>query len=195
MTTNPNDLPGIRPEDVKQTPEQQAQIAAFLADQKREEEELGKEQPIELMESELMGVWKLLQELQYKYGNRKGSFDNLTSLRNEADEKFAALGFQVIVDWVMPGLMQLNGQNRPDGRASLTLHCRLPRVRACDVPCERRRARFASSARRMLAVRLSRALRACASRELPRSGAPPNGGRGGAAAGAAASGEEGGWAK
>jgi len=114
MTTNVNDLPGIRPEDVKQTPEQQAQVAAFLAEQKREEEELGKEQPIELMESELMGVWKLLQELQYKYGNRKGSFENLTSLRNEADEKFAALGFQVVVDWVMPGLMQLNGQNRPE---------------------------------------------------------------------------------
>ena len=107
-------IPGIAPEDVKHTPAQQAQIDAFLAQQKREEEELGKEQPIELMESELMGVWKLLQELQYKYGNRKGSFENLTSLRNEADEKFAALGFQVVVDWVMPGLMQLNGQNRPE---------------------------------------------------------------------------------
>jgi hypothetical protein len=114
MTTNANDLPGIRPEDVKHTPEQQAQINAFLAQQKREEEELGKEAPIELMESELMSVWKLLQELQYKYGNQKGSFANLTSLRNEADEKFAALGFQVVVDWVMPGLMQLNGQNRPE---------------------------------------------------------------------------------
>ena len=113
MTTNVNDLPGIRPEDVKQTPEQQAQIAAFLAEQKREEEELGKEQPIELMESELMGVWKLLQELQYKYGNRKGSYANLLSMQQEADEKFAALGFQVVVDWVMPGLMQANGNDRP----------------------------------------------------------------------------------
>lgn len=99
-------IPGIAPEDVKHTAAQQAQIDAFLAQQKREEEELGKEAPIELMESELMGVWKLLQELQYKYGNRKGSFENLTSLRNEADEKFAALGFQVVVDWVLPGLMQ-----------------------------------------------------------------------------------------
>jgi len=72
--TDPNEIGGIRPEDVKQTPEQIAQVNAFLAQQKREEEELGKEQPIELMESELMGVWKLLQELQAKYGNRKGSF-------------------------------------------------------------------------------------------------------------------------
>ena len=113
MATDPYDIPGIRPEDVKQTPEQIAQVNAYLAQQKAEEEALGKEQPIELMESELMGVWKLLQELQYKYGNRKGSFENHTFLRNEADEKFAALGFQVVVDWVMPGLMQANGKDRP----------------------------------------------------------------------------------
>jgi len=104
--TDPNEIGGIRPEDVKQTPEQIAQVNAFLAQQKREEEELGKEQPIELMESELMGVWKLLQELQAKYGNRKGSFENLTSLKSEADEKFHALGFQVVVDWVLPGISQ-----------------------------------------------------------------------------------------
>ena len=105
MTTNINDIGGIRPEDVKQTPEQIAQVNAYLASQKAEEEALGKEEPIELMESELMGVWQMLQELQYKYGNRKGSFANLTSLRSEADEKFHALGFQVVVDWVMPGIM------------------------------------------------------------------------------------------
>jgi len=106
MATDPYDIPGIRPEDVKQTPEQIAQVNAYLAQQKAEEEALGKEQPIELMESELMGVWKLLQELQYKYGNRKGSYANLLSMQQEADEKFAALGFQVIVDWVMPGISQ-----------------------------------------------------------------------------------------
>ena len=106
-------IPGIAPEDVKVTPAQQAQINQYLAEQKAEEDALGKEQPIELMESELMGVWKLLQELQYKYGNRKGSFENLSSLKSEADEKFAALGFQVVVDWVMPGLLQANGTNAP----------------------------------------------------------------------------------
>lgn len=107
-------IPGIAPEDVKQTPAQIAQVNAYLAQQKAEEEALGKEEPIELMESELMGVWKLLQELQYKYGNRKGSFENLVSLKSEADEKFAALGFNVVVDWVMPGLMQQNGKDRPE---------------------------------------------------------------------------------
>jgi len=104
--TDPSQIGGIRPEDVKQTPEQIAQVNAYLAQQKAEEEALGKEEPIELMESELMNVWRLLQELQYKYGNRKGSFANLTSLRNEADEKFHALGFQVVVDWVLPGISQ-----------------------------------------------------------------------------------------
>ena len=113
-TTNPDDIKGIRPEDVKQTPEQIAAVKSYLAQQKAEEEAMGKDEPIELMESELMGVWRLLTELQYKYANRKGSFANLTSLRNEADEKFHALGFHVIVDWVMPGLMQANGQNAPE---------------------------------------------------------------------------------
>ena len=113
-TSNPNDIQGIRPEDVKQTPEQIAAVQAYLAQQKAEEEALGKDEPIELMESELMGVWHLLTELQYKYANRPGTFANLTSLRNEADEKFAQLGFQVVVDWVMPGLMQANGKNAPE---------------------------------------------------------------------------------
>jgi hypothetical protein len=112
--TDPSQIGGIRPEDVKQTPEQIAQVNAFLAQQKAEEEALGKETEVELMESELMGVWKLLQELQYKYGNRKGSFENLSSLRAEAEERFAELGFQVVVDWVLPGLMQLNGNNSPE---------------------------------------------------------------------------------
>jgi hypothetical protein len=105
-TTDPSQIGGIRPEDVKQTPEQIAQVNAYLAQQKREEEELGKETPVELMESELMAVWKLLKELQEKYGYRKASFENLTSMRNEADEKFGMLGLQVVVDWVMPGISQ-----------------------------------------------------------------------------------------
>jgi hypothetical protein len=105
-TTDPTQIGGIRPEDVKVSKEAQAQIDAYLANQKREEEELGKEAPIELMESEIMAVWKLLKDLQEKYGYRKASFENLTSMRNEADEKFGALGLQVVVDWVLPGLSQ-----------------------------------------------------------------------------------------
>jgi len=98
-------IPGIAPEDVKVTPEQQAQINAYMAEQKAEEEALGKEQEIELYESELMGVWKILKELQEKYAYKKASFENLSSLRGEADEKFAKVGLQVVVDWVLPGIM------------------------------------------------------------------------------------------
>ena len=105
-TTDPSQIGGIRPEDVKQTPEQIAQVNAYLASQKAEEEALGKEAPVVLMESELMAVWKLLKELQEKYGYRKASFENLTSMRNEADEKFGMLGLQVVVDWVLPGISQ-----------------------------------------------------------------------------------------
>jgi len=105
MTTNNNDLPGIRPEDVKVTPEQQAKIDAYLASQKAEEAALGKEEQIELMESEIMGAMKVLRDLHEKYYYRKASYENLISLKGEADEKFAALGLQVVVDWVLPGLM------------------------------------------------------------------------------------------
>ena len=103
--TNNNSIPGIRPGDVKVTPEQQAQIDAYLASQKAEEAALGKEEQIELMESEIMGAMKVLAELQAKYAYRKASHENLSSLKSEADEKFGALGLQVVVDWVLPGLM------------------------------------------------------------------------------------------
>jgi len=99
-----SNLPGIAPEDVKVSPEAQAQIDAYLASQKAEEEALGKEQEIELYESELMACWKLLRELQDKYGYKKASFENLLSLKSEADDKFEKIGLQVVVDWVLPGL-------------------------------------------------------------------------------------------
>ena len=103
---NANDIPGIRPEDVKHTPEQQAQIDSFLAAQRKEEEDLGKEEPIELMESEIMGAWKILNDLQNKYAYMKASHANLVSLKSEADDRFGKIGLQVVVDWVLPSIMQ-----------------------------------------------------------------------------------------
>jgi len=97
-------IPGIAPEDVKVTPEQQAQINAYMAEQKAEEDALGKEQEIELYESEIMGVWQVLKDLQEKYAYKKASYENLISLKGEADEKFGKIGLQVIVDWVLPGI-------------------------------------------------------------------------------------------
>jgi hypothetical protein len=97
-------LPGIAPEDVKVTPAQQAQIDAYLAQQKAEEEALGKEEQLELMESEIMGCTRILQHLQTKYGQRPARYENLISLKEEADELFGVIGLQVVVDWVLPGL-------------------------------------------------------------------------------------------
>jgi len=99
-------IPGIAPEDVKHTAFQQAQIDAYLAEQRAEKERQEDEEPIELMESEIMGAWKVLEHLQNKYGYRKASHENLLSLKGEADEMFEKIGLQVVVDWVLPGLMQ-----------------------------------------------------------------------------------------
>jgi len=86
------------------SPESQAKIDSFLAQQRREEQDHGKEEEIELMESELMDSWKILTYLQNKYAYQYGSHDNLMSLKMEADDLFAKIGLQVVVDWVMPGL-------------------------------------------------------------------------------------------
>lgn len=96
-------IPGIAPEDVKLTPQQQAQLDAYMAQERAAKQE-PKEEELELMESEIMGAMKILAELQYKYGSRPGTHSNLVSLKEEADDKFAKIGLQVVVDWVLPGL-------------------------------------------------------------------------------------------
>jgi len=100
--SDPNDyMNGIRPEDVKVTAEQQRQIDAFRAERKQEEEE---DEVIELHESEIMEAAKVMAELHAKYSRRPASFDNLSSLRGEAEEKFEKIGLLVRVDWMMSGL-------------------------------------------------------------------------------------------
>jgi len=89
---------GIRPEDVKVTPEQQAQIDAFRAERKQEEEE---DQVIELHESEIMDAARIMADLTAKYSRRPATFDNLSSLRGEAEERFEKIGLLVRVDWMM----------------------------------------------------------------------------------------------
>jgi hypothetical protein len=94
-------LSGIRPEDVKVTPEQQAKIDSFLAEQKQEDEE---DELIELHESEIMEAAKIMADLTARYSNRKASYENLSSLRGEAEERFEKIGLLVRVDWMMSGL-------------------------------------------------------------------------------------------
>jgi len=99
---DPNDyMSGIRPEDVKVTPQQQAQIDSFLAEQKQEDEE---DEVIELHETEIMEAAKIMAELTTKYSRRTATFENLSSMRGEAEEKFEKIGLLVRVDWAMSGL-------------------------------------------------------------------------------------------
>ena len=99
---DPNDyMSGIRPEDVKVTPEQQRQIDAFRAERAQEEAE---DEIIELHESEIMEAAKIMAELHARYSRRPATFDNLTSLKGEAEDKFEKIGLLVQVDWMMSGL-------------------------------------------------------------------------------------------
>jgi hypothetical protein len=94
---------GIAPEDVpKLTAVQEAQMAAFMAEQKAEKE--ADSEILELQEGELASATKIMQELYAKYYHKKASFDNLLSLKNEAEERFATINLQVVVDWVMPSI-------------------------------------------------------------------------------------------
>ena len=94
---------GIAPEDVpKLDALQTAQMNAFLAEQKAERE--ADSEILELQEGELAAATKIMQDLYAKYYHKKASFDNLLSLKGEAEERFAAINLQVVVDWVMPSI-------------------------------------------------------------------------------------------
>ena len=100
--SDPNDyMNGIKPEDVKVTPEQQRKIDAFRAERKQEEAE---DEIIELHETEIMEAAKIMADLHTKYSRRTASFDNLSSLKGEAEERFEKIGLLVQVDWMMSGL-------------------------------------------------------------------------------------------
>ena len=101
MTDEHDYMNGIRPEDVKVTPEQQAKIDAFVAEQKAEDAE---DEVIELHESEIMEAAKIMAELTSRYSRRTATYDNLSSLKGEAEEKFEKIGLLVRVDWAMSGL-------------------------------------------------------------------------------------------
>ena len=94
--SDPNDyMNGIKPEDVKVTPEQQRKIDAFRAERKQEEAE---DEVIELHETEIMEAAKIMADLHTKYSRRTASFDNLSSLKGEAEERFEKIGLLVQVE-------------------------------------------------------------------------------------------------
>ena len=94
---------GIAPEDVpKLDALQKVQMDAFMAGQKAERE--ADAEILELQEGELAAATKIMQDLYQKYYNKQASFHNLISLKGEAEERFAAINLQVVVDWVMPSI-------------------------------------------------------------------------------------------
>lgn len=100
--SDPNDyMSGIRPEDVKLTKEQQAYVDGLVSTQKQEDAE---DEVIELHESEIMEAAKIMAELTTRYSRRSATFENLSSLKGEAEEKFEKIGLLVRVDWAMSGL-------------------------------------------------------------------------------------------
>ena len=105
---NPNDpttMPdgGIDPSKLpKLTDKQAQQLAQYNAERSRQMTE--DNDSVDVNEYELVAIQKLLQHLQTKYGTRSGTFQNLSDLKKEAEEKFRELGFVVQVDWIKSGL-------------------------------------------------------------------------------------------
>ena len=93
---------GIDPADIKLTPAQEAQLRAYNAERSRIMNE--DNESVDVNEYELVAIQKLLQQLQTKYGTRSGTFQNLSDLKKEAEEKFRELGFVVQVDWIKSGI-------------------------------------------------------------------------------------------
>jgi len=94
---------GIDPADIKLTDSQAQQLAQYNAERSRIMNE--DNEAVDVNEYELVAIQKLLQHLQTKYGTRSGTFQNLSDLKKEAEEKFRELGFVVQVDWIKSGLM------------------------------------------------------------------------------------------
>ena len=101
--TNPKTMQnGIDPADIKLTPAQEVQLRAYNAERSKIMNE--DNESVDVNEYELVNIQKLLQQLQTKYGTRSGTFQNLSDLKKEAEEKFRELGFVVQVDWIKSGI-------------------------------------------------------------------------------------------
>lgn len=101
MTTDPDEIPGLRPEDIELEPQQIAMIEVFKREQREAEE--SDELP-ELTDAEYPLVYNLAQELTNKYYDKYATFWTLSELRKEAEDRYRDLGFEVTVDWIMSGL-------------------------------------------------------------------------------------------
>lgn len=102
--TNPKSMQqGIDPADLPRlNPTQEAQLLSYNAERSKIMNE--DNESVDVNEYELVAIQKLLQHLQTKYGTRSGTFQNLSDLKKEAEEKFRELGFIVQVDWIKSGM-------------------------------------------------------------------------------------------
>lgn len=103
FTSNPDDIPGLKPEDIEITPKQSAMIEAFKKEQQEAEDEWG-DIP-ELTDAEFPAVYQLGLELTAKYGSRYATYETLSELRKEATDRYRDLGFEITVDWILSGLI------------------------------------------------------------------------------------------
>jgi len=94
---------GIDPSKLPRLTDKQAQqLAQYNAERSRQMNE--DNEAVDVNEYEMVAIQKLLGHLQTKYGTRSGTFQNLSDLKKEAEEKFRELGFVVQVDWIKSGL-------------------------------------------------------------------------------------------
>lgn len=94
---------GIDPSKLPRLTDKQAQqLAQYNAERSRQMNE--DNEAVDVNEYEMVAIQKLLGHLQTKYGTRSGTFQNLSDLKKEAEEKFREIGFVVQVDWIKSGL-------------------------------------------------------------------------------------------
>jgi hypothetical protein len=76
------------------------QEAQAMRDLMNEEEE-----PLEVTDGELVQLAHLLEELQFKYSHRPGTYENYKSLADEARERAGEeIGLDVYLDWMLPSM-------------------------------------------------------------------------------------------
>ncbi len=112
--TNPKSMQvdeGINPADLpKLTLEQERQLINYNMERSKQMNE--DNESVEVNEYELVAIQKLLMHLQTKFGTRPATFNNLSDLKKEAEDKFREIGFVVQVDWIKSGLS--NKQTPPE---------------------------------------------------------------------------------
>lgn len=69
---------------------------------------------VNLLDSEIVAVGQIWKDIQRKYGHRSDTHDNLVSMAKEAEDRFAGIGLDVLVDIISPQpSIQIIGRKNP----------------------------------------------------------------------------------